>query len=151
MARYLGIAYVANFIGCMLVVFLVYFSGVINDDLAQVMISCASGKVSLSIPEAVCRGILCSILVNLASWIAFSSDHLSGKILGLFFPTMLFYLCGFEQSITNMFFIPAGMLLDSNITVLGFLHNLIPVTIGNIIGGVLIVGVGYWSAFVKDN
>ena len=72
------------------------------------------------------------------------------KVVGVFFPTMLFFLCGMEQCITNMYFIPVGMLLSEEVTLMGFVQNLIPVTIGNVIGGGLVVGMGYWNAFIRD-
>ena len=150
LVKYLLIVYFSNFLGCLLVVCCVRYSGLCIGTLAEIMISTAERKVALSPLEAVNRGILCSILVNLGSWISYASSSLSGKILGVFFPTMLFFLCGFEQCITNMYFIPIGMLLNREITMLGFLSNLLFVTIGNLIGGAVIVGIGYWSVYVKD-
>ncbi|MGN1117008.1 MAG: formate/nitrite transporter family protein, partial [Acutalibacteraceae bacterium] len=96
--------------------------------------------------EALLRGVLCNILVCIAVWMSFSSDKTGDKIIAVIFPVTFFALCGFEHSVANMYFIPAGMMLNLKLsisgqgaTLFGFLvKNLLPVTIGNLIGGVLI-------------
>ena len=94
------------------------------------------------------RGILCYILVVLAVWMATSAQDIISKIFACWFPIMLFVLCGFEHSVANMYFIPVGMLLGANVSVGACVTNLICVTIGNIIGGAIIVPVIYYTTYL---
>ena len=134
--------YLGNFLGSLLVAALVVYSGVF-DSIGDTVISTATAKVSLDFWEALLRGVLCNFLVCMAVWMSFSTNTLSGKIFAVFLPVMLFVLCGFEHSIANMFYIPAGIFeaISTNapldqLTFSTFLFaNLLPVTIGNIIGG----------------
>ena len=94
-------------------------------------------------------------MVCVAVWVSFAAADLAGKVLALCLPVFLFVLCGFEHCIANMYFIPAGIFASmeyqihaSNLNWLSFLlHNLIPVTLGNIVGGSVLVGLGYWFAY----
>lgn len=118
--------------------------------------------MSLSFSEALIRAIGCNWLVCLAVWMALAARQTIGKIFAIFFPIMAFVAIGFEHSVANMYFIPAGILLKSWAAVpvpdgfdSGLLNwgsfvtrNLIPVTIGNVIGGGLFVGMSYWSAYL---
>ena len=149
LVRYLTIAYLSNFAGCLAVVLLVYLSGMAQGSLKEIMVQMAVNKISYRFSEALSKGILCAVLVNLGAWLSFAGDTMGEKVVGVFFPTMLFFLCGMEQCITNMYFIPMGMVLSEEVTLLGFVQNLIPVTIGNVIGGGLVVGLGYWNAFIR--
>jgi len=121
-------------------------------------------KVNLPFTEALARGILCNWLVCLAVWLAAASKEVVSKIFAIFFPIMTFVALGFEHSIANMYFIPLGIMLKSplmdnagiaaeklaNLNWNGFLiGNLLPVTIGNIIGGAFFVGFLYWIAYVR--
>ncbi|MCM8777415.1 MAG: formate/nitrite transporter family protein, partial [Candidatus Omnitrophica bacterium] len=97
--------------------------------------------MALGWTEALTRGILCNILVCLAVILCISSLTVSGKIFGIYFPIMAFVASGYEHSIANMYFIPAGLIAEG-----GFISkfllmwkNLIPVTIGNVIGGLVLV------------
>jgi formate transporter len=109
--------------------------------------------------------MLCNILVCLAIWLCFSCRSVTDKILAIIFPITAFVAMGFEHSIANMYFIPAGLLLKgnaaftsllpstdlSNLTVSNFLlNNLLPVTMGNMVGGALFVGVIYWILYLRD-
>jgi len=95
--------------------------------------------------------------VCVAVWISFAAKELAGKILGLMLPVAAFVLCGFEHSVANMYFISSGIMTSSvyGIEAEGltwgsmFVNNLIPVTLGNIIGGSLIVGLGYWFCYIR--
>jgi formate/nitrite transporter len=118
----------------------------------------ASAKVNLGFTEALLRGIACNWLVTLAVWLAASSKDTVGKVFGIFFPIMAFVAMGFEHSIANMYFIPMGLFIQdfagisgaTNLSWGSFLgNNLLPVTIGNIIGGVVFVGVLYWYSYIK--
>ena len=140
----------------------------VNNGLAASMISTAAGKVSLSFGDAFLRGIACNFLVCIAVWISFAAKQVSSKIIGLFFPIMMFVLCGFEHSVANMYYIAAGIFAKGNAAYLEaataagadvsgltwgamFTKNLLPVTLGNIIGGAVLVGLAYWFVYLKDD
>jgi len=160
--------YIANFLGSLLLVWIMFETGLWktgNFAVGAKALSIANGKVNLSWCEAFTRGIGCNWLVCLAVWIAVASKDIIGKILGIYFPVMAFVALGFEHSIANMFFIPMGLLLRNNIDVLTtselagrlenlnlrglFINNLIPVTLGNIIGGSFCVAIVYWFLYLR--
>lgn len=149
-----ALVYLGNFIGALIVTSLVVFSGAM-DAVAEPAIATATAKVNLGFFPALVRGIFCNFLVCIAVWMAFASDSVEGKIIAVFFPIMLFVLCGFEHSIANMFYIPAGIFeaLKSGaepISIGAFLlGNLLPVTLGNIIGGAGFVATSYYLAYLK--
>jgi formate/nitrite transporter len=170
MLRNWGIVYLGNFIGSLLLAWLILVSGQLHggaDLLGAVTIKIAAGKVGLGFPAALALGVLCNWLVCLAVWLAYASNTVSGKIAGIFFPIMVFVLSGFEHSVANMYYIPAGIFaksdpafvrvaLDIGVTqeqmdglswgsFLG--HNLPPVTLGNIIGGAVFVSFAYIAAY----
>lgn len=160
------IVYTANFIGSVLFAFLVSRSGLFDSAgglLGTTIIKAAIGKVSLPFSQALIRGILCNIMVVLAVWMATAAKDITGKISAIWFPIMLFVMSGFEHSIANMYFIPAGIFAKVNtayinggqfeaaslsrLNIGGLFANLIPVTIGNIIGGAAVIGLGYWYVY----
>ena len=151
-----SLVFLGNFLGALLITLIVVFSGVF-DSISETVISTATTKANLGFFEALFRGILCNFLVCIAVWMSFGAETISGKILAIFGPIMLFVLCGFEHSVANMFYGPAGLLVAlkngielENLNLGMFLvNNLLPVTIGNIIGGAGIVGCGYFLAFLK--
>jgi formate/nitrite transporter len=97
------------------------------------------------------KGIACNMLVNLAILLAISAEHTSGKILGMWFPIMAFVACGFEHSVANMYFVPVGIVLGAGVTWSQFLKwNLLPVTLGNIVGGMVFVGAAYSFCFRRE-
>ncbi len=97
------------------------------------------------------RGIGCNWLVALALWMASSAENVIGKIFALWLPVMTFAAIGFEHSIANMFFIPAGMFAGANVNFIEFLFaNLLPVTAGNIVGGVILVAWIYHYLYGKE-
>ncbi len=111
--------------------------------------------------SAFLKGIACNWLVNLGILLGICADDLVGKFFGIWFPIMAFVSSGFEHSVANMYFIPAGIFTQGFITdptkitasvnwVSMWTANLIPVTIGNIVGGMFFVGVIYWVAFRKE-
>lgn len=162
-----GIVYLGNFLGSVFLAYLVLKSGQWNNADSLVgarTILIANGKVNLGFSKAFVLGILCNWLVCLAVWMSFGSDSQVGKMLSAFFPVTLFVLSGFEHSIANMYYVPAGILAKSipeYVAATGldqaalsslnwgefFTHNLIPVTLGNIVGGGLFVAIAYWLAF----
>jgi formate transporter len=164
------IIYVANFVGSMLVVFIVYLGGLYASSgyqLGATALKIANAKVNLSFSAAFFRGILCNWLVCLAVWLCVAAKDVTGKIWSCFFPIMTFVACGYEHSIANMFFIPMGVLLKnqpqvveaagltasglSKLTWAGaFTNNILAVTAGNIVGGALFVGTVYYFVYGRD-
>lgn len=162
--------YVANFIGSLLLVSIMFGTGLWksgNFVVGAKALEIANGKVNLSWLEAFTRGIGCNWLVCLAVWMSVASKDIIGKIFGIYFPIMLFVASGFEHCVANMYFIPMGLLLKGNATVVAtaglagklsnlslqgfFVNNLIPVTLGNIVGGSLCVATVYWLAYLKKS
>lgn len=144
--------YIANFIGSVVLAILVANSGLMaaGTPAADLAVGIAIKKVAIGFGPAVIRGILCNMLVVLAVWMATGAGDVIGKIFSCWFPIMLFVLCGYEHSVANMYFIPLGKFIGAPIT-WGqiWMNNLIPVTIGNIIGGALVVPMVYYVAYVK--
>lgn len=146
------LVFIGNLIGAIFVAAVVTISGIF-DPIADAVINTATTKANLDFFEALLRGILCNFLVCIAVWMATAATTVSGKIMAVFLPIMLFVLCGFEHSIANSFFIPAGMITGAvhdlaAPTIAEFLlGNLLPVTLGNIIGGSILVGCGYYLAY----
>jgi formate/nitrite transporter len=98
---------VGNLIGALLAVALLYLGGVYNNPVLQeTVVKIASAKLSLTFTEALCRGILCNILVSLGVWFATTAKDTTGKLLGCWFPIMLFVLTGYEHVVANMFYLP---------------------------------------------
>ena len=152
--------YLGNLAGSMVVAALVVFShtpSLYGGALAQAMVSVASAKVHINPIDAVAKGILCNFMVCIAVWISFGAKDSFGKIAGPFLPIFLFVLCGFEHCVANMYFIPVGILASwiynmpmpglNWLTFVAF--NLLPVTVGNIIGGCGMVGCIYWYVYLK--
>jgi formate/nitrite transporter len=115
------------------------------------LIGIAKSKAQLSIGTAFVKGILCNTLVCLAVWLAMGGHSVTDKILAIIFPISAFVAMGFEHSIANWFFIPLGMILDPSgqVPLQGALMNLLIVTLGNIVGGTLLVAGVYWVAYVR--
>ena len=149
------LSWVFNFVGALFVAFvLAYMGGLFPADsaFAAKATAVATAKVGLPFDKALIRGIGCNWLVCLAVWLANASDDVIGKIFGIWFPIMAFVCIGFEHSVANMFFIPLGMFLGAEGVNWGsmIINNLIPVTLGNIIGGAVFVACIYWYTFLKD-
>ena len=148
------LVFFGNLLGAVAIAGLVAVSGVF-DAISDTVMATASAKVNFGFAEAMIRGVLCNFLVCIAVWMAFAADSVGGKIAAVFLPIMLFVLCGFEHSVANMFYVPAGMFMASlegavGPSVAGFLvGNLLPVTLGNIIGGAIFVGGGYYLTYLK--
>ncbi len=161
--------YLGNFVGSVFLAHMMAVSGLFNNGaglLGGVTIKIASGKVSLPFISAFYLGIMCNWLVCLAVWIAFGAKDMGGKILGIFCPIWLFITSGFEHSVANMYYIPAGLMAKTNPAWAAasglsaealdaltwprfFLNNLVPVTLGNIVGGMGFVGMAYWFAYLR--
>lgn len=148
------IVYLSNFVGALGLVVLVLGSQQwhMNADAVGVTaIKIAVAKASLPYWDAFFRAILCNILVCLAVWLSLAGRSVSDKILAIVFPISAFVALGFEHSVANMFFIPLGILLKTQLTVPGseglswiaLWTNLFPVTLGNIVGGSVMVALVY--------
>jgi formate transporter len=147
-----GIVYLGNLVGALGCAVLAAYAGLDslgNGAVGETAVAIASAKVSLSFQEAFLRGLLCNVLVCLAVWVSLAAHDVSGKILAILFPISAFVVLGFEHSVANMYFIPVAMLIDGGgaITVQEFVNNLIPVTLGNIIGGGVFVAFVYWLIY----
>lgn len=145
-----SLVYIANFIGSTLLAVAIFYAGIFNGDASNKVISIAQSKSTLTILEALIRGILCNMIVVLAVWMATAAQDIISKIFACWFPIMLFVLCGFEHSVANMFFIPMGMLLGANVTIGQLITNLIVVTIGNMIGGAILIPYMYNKIFIRN-
>ncbi len=164
-----GLVYVANFLGSVLLAFLVFYANTWQQNdllLGAYALKVGITKVNLTFTEAFTRGILCNWLVCLAIWMSAASRNVIGKIFAIFFPIMAFIALGYEHCVANMFFIPKAMLLAtkpeviaaanldpellSHLNTLGFIKNLIPATLGNIIGGGVFLASFYFAAYVKE-
>lgn len=163
------VVYLGNFAGGLLVAAGAVYSHqlrLFGNGMAVSVISTAAGKCTMSFSDALIRGVFCNFLVCIAVWISFAAKDAAGKVIGLFFPIMIFVLCGFEHSVANMYYIGAGLMartvpeyldaalaagLNPDVINLGnFLFaNLLPVTIGNILGGGVCVGGVYWLAYLR--
>ena len=152
--------FIGNFIGAAMVavgVVLGHTPDLFGADLAASVVAAGASRCNLGFGEAVVRGILCNVLVCIAVWMSFAAKNVSGKLLTSFWPVMVFVLCGFEHSVADMYFGTAALLasLEYGITAEGlsvlnfFVNCIIPVTIGNIIGGAGIVGFGYWLGYIR--
>ncbi|KMT23106.1 formate/nitrite transporter family protein [Clostridium cylindrosporum] len=160
--------YVGNFIGAFMIAVLIYLSGLLlgNDvKLGAYVIKVAAYKGSLTFMNALASGILCNFLVCLAVWGSYAAKDVAGKILIVWVTIMTFITSGFEHSVANMYYFSIGILAKLDPRILASSHlpvdkinsvniwnaigNIIPVTIGNIIGGMLLVGLAYWFVFVR--
>ena len=156
-----------EFCGSIVLALIFYFSGLWKTGdgaLGAAAVNIAIKKVALGFNEALFRGIGCNWLVCLAVWMALAARQTIGKIFAIFFPIMGFVAIGFEHCVANMYFIPTALFLKSwanipaitnlnadALTWLTFLwKNLLPVTIGNIIGGGVFVGMSYWGAYLAN-
>ncbi len=136
--------YLGNLLGSVAVAFLVVQCGAL-DGIAEAAVAAAVTKAALPFGVALLRGVLCNFLVCLAVWMAFCAQSAGGKVVSLFGPIFLFVLCGFEHSVANMYYISAGIFLAENgeVTWLSLWQNLLPVTLGNMVGGCGLGGILY--------
>ncbi len=160
--------YVANFLGSLAIVAMMYYSGLwgLNNGLVgAAAIKIAAGKCGLSFTSALMRGVLCNWLVSLAVWMSWASKDIVGKVFCVFFPITIFVAANFEHSVANMYYIPAGIMARMNPVAVDATHmadklgiltwhnflinNLVPVTIGNILGAAIFVAAAYWYAYLR--
>lgn len=146
-----GLAYLGNLAGALLIAWLASVSGVYalyGGALEELAVKTGETKAALPFFEALTRGVLCNLCVCGAVWMASGASDTPGKLLAAFFPVMLFVLCGFEHSIANMFYIPVSLLLGGGGGISGVLRNLVPVTLGNVLGGGGLAA-AYYLSYVK--
>lgn len=146
MLRNWTIVYVGNFIGALFVAFfLTYLTDVLaTTPWTEAIQHIGEKKISAPFYKVFLKGIGANWLVALAMWLAYSAKDISGKMLGIWVPVMAFVTIGFEHSIANMFFIPTAIFYGAPVTWSQFIvNNLIPATLGNIVGGSLLVGAIY--------
>lgn len=165
------VVYFGNMFGAFSIVILMFLSGhyLFGDGITgENILQIAETKCELGFFQAIILGILCNILVCLAIWLCYSARTTQGKILSILFPISAFVAAGFEHSVANMYFIPMGLLVkqfadpalwnylatepgqyESLTTGNYFINNLLPVTIGNIIGGAAFVGLAYWFVYLR--
>src|SRR5262249_4763156 len=172
MFRQWVIVYAGNFVGAGATAILVYTSGQHqfgNGSVGVAALATANAKCGLGFGQAVALGILCNGLVCLAVWLSYSGRSTADKVLAVILPVTAFVAAGFEHSIANMYFIPVALFIkswatDSFWSSIGksasdypnlmwdqfLLNNLVPVTLGNMIGGTLLVGVVYWFVYLRQ-
>ncbi|HWR66656.1 MAG TPA: formate transporter FocA [Bellilinea sp.] len=167
------IVYGSNFVGSVATAAIIFVSkqhtfG--NGAIGLTMLNTAESKTSLGFIEALALGILCNTLVCLAVWLTYSARSTTDKILAIIPPVAAFVAAGFEHSVANMYFIPVGLMVKQwgsasffeviqrtptdfpHLTLGNFLiGNLLPVTIGNIIGGAVMVGLVYWFVYLRKS
>lgn len=167
------IVYLGNFVGSVATAVMMLWSQqytFANGLLGQNVLNIANAKLNLGFGQAIVLGILCNALVCLAVWLSMGARSATDKILAIIFPITAFVAAGFEHSVANMYFIPMGLFVKSGASAefwneIGttsaaydsltwgnfFVRNLLPVTIGNIIGGVFLVGLVYWFIYLRPS
>jgi formate/nitrite transporter len=156
----LGLIWVSNLVGALLLIGLLWVAGryTFNDgNIAELLLQLGVKKLHYGWWQALSLGILCNILVCLGVWLARAGKRAVDKIAGMIFPITAFVACGFEHSVANMFYLPFAYFLKlggypgagiADITLENIVfHNLLPVTLGNLIGGAVFVGVLYWIVY----
>ena len=157
------IVYCGNLVGSLGLVILVLLSHHPDFNGGRIglsILNTAAAKISPDMVTLFFKGILCNVLVCLGVWLAYAGRSVTDKIVGLILPISAFVAAGFEHCIANMYFLPLAWLLTetgqvpagfdaSVITIPGIIHNLVPVTLGNIVGGAGLVGFVYWTIYRK--
>lgn len=161
MLRNWVVVWLGNFAGALMVVALVYLAGIYQlnaENVATSMVFIAAGKVTPSWATLFFRGVLCNIFVCLAAWIGFTGKTVVDKVVGILLPISAFVTCGFEHCVANMYFLSMGAVMAAagygadipgaaSLDLAGIAYNLSAATLGNIVGGALIVALGYWYAY----
>lgn len=145
-----GVVYLGNFAGALAMALLVGLSGTLSGSTGALAVQIAEAKMALAPLEAFVRGILCNALVCLAVWLSFAARSVAGKILAILWPITAFVALGYEHSVANMYLIPVGLLGGAEGGFTGLAHNLVPVTLGNIVGGAGGVALSYWAAYRRS-
>ena len=152
----LGITYAGNIVGSILIALIVVYSGAL-DQIAPSVVSAAIAKSNFGFGKSFLLAIPCNILVCLSVWIAMSSKSTAGKILAVYMPIFAFVACGFEHSVANMYYFSSALFTAAKHGITGYnvgtaiVNNLIPVTLGNIVGGVVFVAIPYYLVYLRKN
>jgi formate transporter len=150
-----GVVYLGNFAGAIGTALMVHWSGTMalgDGAVAATVGGLAEAKVALPFSEAFLRGILCNVLVCLAVWLCFAAHDVASKVLAIVFPISAFVALGFEHSVANMYLVPVAWLAGAeSVTLAGFVRNLVPVTLGNIVGGGFFVAGVYWVIYLRSS
>jgi formate/nitrite transporter len=149
------LVYIGNLVGALAMALMVYWSGVLeigDGAVAAKARDIAGAKIQLPFVEAFLRGVLCNTLVCLAVWLCVAAHSVVSKILAILFPITAFVALGFEHSVANMYLIPVGYLAGAEgVSVTTFIANIVPVTLGNVVGGSVLVAFVYWVAYLRNN
>lgn len=148
------LAYVGNVAGCLATVLLVTLAGtggLGGGAVGETAIGIATAKAELGVVEAFARGVLCNALVCLAVWLTLGGRSVTDKVVAILFPITAFVATGMEHSIANWFFLPWGVALagTAEVSLAGAATNLAVVTVGNVVGGTLLVAGVYWIAYLR--
>jgi formate/nitrite transporter len=153
-----GWVYLGNLVGAVGTAVLVWLAGVhtMSDGaVGEAMVRIARSKIALDPVSALVRGILCNVLVCLAVWLCMGARSVTDKILAIVFPITAFVACGFEHSVANMYFLPIGVALAAGtsapLSVADAVSNLALVTLGNVLGGTVLVALVYWSVYLRNS
>jgi formate/nitrite transporter len=150
LARNWVLSFVGNAAGAVGLAVAVWLTGLLVAGPAHdTAVRVAEAKMALPFVEAFIRGILCNILVCLAIWICFAARSVTDKILAIVFPITAFVALGFEHSIANLYLLPVGLLAGADGGLVGVVGNLVPVTLGNIVGGGVLVALVYWLVYLR--
>ena len=149
-----SLVFCGNFIGAVATAYMLVQSGTLDmgdGAVASTAIKIAQAKVNIPPLQAFVRGILCNALVCLAIWLSFAAHHVSGKIIAIVFPISAFVALGFEHSIANLYFLPVAWFMGADgIDLTSALANLLPVTLGNVVGGSVFVALIYWMIYLRQ-
>lgn len=140
------VCYVGNLVGSLVAAFIFQASGAASGTVGQLFASAAEKKMGMSPMNLLLRGILCNTLVCLAVWCSIKMKSESGKLIMVIWCILVFMLCGFEHSVANMTILAVGLMNSASeaVTVGGYVYNLVFVTIGNMIGGIVFVALPYY-------
>jgi formate transporter len=161
MLRNWTVVYVGNLLGALGLVVLIFLSHHLDMNDGRVglsVLNTAAGKIRPDVATLFVKGVLCNVLVCAAVWLAYAGRSVTDKIVAVILPLSAFIAAGFEHCVANMYFLPLAWLLvqtghvpanfdTSPITISGIIHNLVPVTLGNIVGGAGLVGAVYWTIY----
>lgn len=149
-----GIVYLGNFLGAISMVLITHHAGILtmgDGAVGTTAVSLAAGKLALAPLELFLRGVLCNILVCLAVWMCFAAHSVSARVIVILLPVSAFVALGFEHSIANMYLIPIGMLHANQIDIGSLLTNMFIVSVGNVVGGAVLVALVFWLAYQRPN
>jgi len=155
------IVYFGNFFGALGLIVMVFYSHHLDMNEGRIglsVLNTAAGKIRPDMVTLFFKGILCNVLVCAAVWLAYAGRSVTDKMIAVILPVSAFIAAGFEHCVANMYFLPLAWLLvqtghapanfdASLITISGIIHNLVPVTLGNIVGGAGFVGAIYWAIY----